>query len=289
MTRFVIPPSHTAPMTTITVHTDDYNDVSISRLDLDGKPVWIAREIGRALGYARGGDKLARNISRRWTRDFTEGVDYDRLTGELLERLRNLVPRLRRTRRVMILTRSGLEKVLARSAFEIAAPLRVWIEARLPGLQPKVTEPPATIHDGDLLEERRLRLAERQESRLASEQRARGLLLLLDAISETASDDEQKVYQIKMAQELAGRDFTSLLPPKAESWQTPTEIANRNQVTTNRVGRIISQLGLRDPETQPDRVEAYDNLAPGTGRIVTCYRYSPEAVAEIQTELEPSS
>jgi hypothetical protein len=261
-------------MTTITVHTDDYNSIPITRIELDGKPAWICREIGRALGYARGGEKLSRNVARRWTKDFVPGVDYDRLTGDLLERLRGLVPRLRRTRRVMILFRSGLDKVLARASFEIAHPLRMWLDGE------------AELAPQDPLEDRRLRLAELREARLASEQRARGLLLLLDAIAETATEEEVKVYQIKLAQELAGRDFTSLLPAKDERWTTPTQIARHNETTVQRVGRIISQLGLRDPETNPEQVEAYDNLARGTGRIVTCYRYGPEAVAQIESQID---
>jgi hypothetical protein len=271
-------------MTTITVQTDDYYSIPITRIELDGKSAWIAREIGRALGYARGGEKLSRNIARRWTRDFHAGVDYDRLTGTLLERLRGLVPRLRRTRRVMILFRSGLDKVLARAAYNIASPLRIWLEDKLPATRAEMGEErEAPIQD--LLQDRRLRLAETREARLASEQRARGLLLLLDAIAETATEDEVKVYQIKLAQELAGRDFTSLLPPKSEKWTTPTQIAKRNETSVQRVGRIISQLGLRD-EANPEQVEAYDNLAPGTGRIVTCYRYSPEAVAQIESQID---
>jgi hypothetical protein len=166
---------------------------------------------------------------------------------------------------------------------EIAYPLRIWLEDKLPAKQQSI-EPRMTT--SDLIEDRKLRLQETREQRLASEQRARGLLLLLDAIAETATEDEVKVYQIKLAQELAGRDFTSLLPPKSDKWTTPTQIAKRNETTVQRVGRIITQLGLRDPESHPEKVEAYDNLAPGTGRIVTCYRYSPDAVAEIEEEID---
>jgi prophage antirepressor-like protein len=272
-------------MTTITVQTDDYNSLPITRIELDGKSAWIAREIGRALGYARGGEKLSRNIARRWTKDFAEGVDYDRLTGELLERLRGLVPRLRRTRRVMILFRSGLDKVLARASFDIAYPLRIWLEDRLPARG----EEGEGRDTHDLFQDRRLRLEETREARLASEQRARGLLLLLDAIAETATEEEMKVYQIKLAQELAGRDFTSLLPPKSDKWTTPTQIAKRNETSVQRVGRIITELGLRDQRMHPDDVEAYDNLAPGTGRLVTCYRFGPYAVEQIEGRLDQQS
>ncbi len=274
-------------MTTITVQTNDFFSMPITRLELDGKSAWIAREIGRALGYARGGDKLSRNIARRWTKDFVAGVDYDRLTGARLEQLRGLVPRLRRTRRVMILFRSGLEKVLSRAPFEIAHPLSTWLKDQMEVHKEMVGD--AAQADAGFLEDRRLRLAEAREERLASEQRARGLLLLLDAIAETATEEEVKLYQIKLAQELSGRDFTSLLPAKMERFARPTEIARRNDTTIQRVGRIITQLNLRDPEAHPDQVEAYANLAPGTGRVVTCYRYGPDAVQKIESELDPQA
>ncbi len=275
-------------MTTITVQTEDFFSIPITRIELDGKSAWITRDVGRALGYARGGDKLSRNIARRWTKDFIEGADYDRLTGELLERLRGLAPRLRRTRRVMILFRSGLDKVLARAPFQIASPLRAFIDENLPEtLDPAVTVPAKKelVPRAGLLDERRLRIAEVREQRLASEQRARGLLVLLDAIARTATEEELKVYQIKLAQELAGRDFTSLLPSKTERFTTPTQIARQNETTVQRVGRIITELGLRNPEAHPETVEAYDNLAPGTGRLVTCYRYGAEAVEQIEASL----
>ena len=263
-------------MTSITVQTDLFHQIPITRLEMDGRSAWLAREIGQALGYPERGDKLARNIVRRWNQEFEEGVDYDRLTGESLQRLRGLVPRLRRTRRVLILFQTGLEKVLARTPYEISFPLRTWIEE---GVRPESSL--------DLLEERRLRWAEEKERRLASEQRARGLVLLIDAISETATKEELRLFQIKLAQELAGRDFSALIPTDVPEWSTPSQIAKRNGTSLGRVARAISDLGLRDPVAHPGLVESYKNLATNDGRQVVCYRYSPEAVAQIEKRIEP--
>lgn len=150
------------PMTKITVQTDYFDSISITRLELDGQSAWLARDIGRALGYARGGERLSRNIARRWTKDFVEGVDYDRLTGSVLERLRGLVPRLHRTRRVMVLFPSGLAKVLARSPLDIAHPLKTWLDDRLPA-----PEAPAA-------------------AQRVPDPRAKELLILLEAIADSA-------------------------------------------------------------------------------------------------------
>jgi hypothetical protein len=158
----------------------------------------------------------------------------------------------------------------------IGGPLRDWIRG---GRSEKDGVDITTV------EARRIELEEIRERRLAAENRARGLLILLDAIADTATAEDVKVFQIKLAQELAERDFTSMLPAKGDRWRTPTEIAKKNEATLHRIGQIISELGLRDPEKHPDLCAAYDTLAPKTGRIVTCYRYSPEAVDQIESEI----
>ena len=115
-------------MKKIEVRFAEYFSIPIETITIDDEAFWLGRSIGRALGYARNGEKLVRNIRRRWTRDFAIGIDYVDLTADTLERVRGLIPRLRRTRRVMLLSRQGLTKVLARASFDIAQPLAAWID-----------------------------------------------------------------------------------------------------------------------------------------------------------------
>lgn len=116
-------------MTTISVRTDDFKQSPVTMIVVDGLPRWLSRDVGRALGYARGGEKLSRNIQRRWT-EIERGPDYILLTGEELEAVRGMVPRLARTRRVLMLSRSGLDKVLGRTKLDIAQPFVAWLTER---------------------------------------------------------------------------------------------------------------------------------------------------------------
>lgn len=52
---------------------------------LDGRPCWIAREVGEVLGYAEEGKRLPRNISSDWADEAIEGKDFAILTGAELE------------------------------------------------------------------------------------------------------------------------------------------------------------------------------------------------------------
>jgi hypothetical protein len=135
------------------------------------------------------------------------------------------------------------------------------------------------------LETRRLELAERQEARIAAAQRAVGLSLLLESLAGRVAPGVLELFRVKIAQELAQQDFSSLLPKKDYLWETPSQIARRWGVPSRRVGKIISELGIRDPAAYPKMCEAYDNVATDTSRKVVCYRYSPEAVAMIERRL----
>lgn len=61
---------------------------SIPTYELEGQHAWLARDIGRALGYGREGRRLVGMITERWASEFIEGHDYLLLTGEELAGLR---------------------------------------------------------------------------------------------------------------------------------------------------------------------------------------------------------
>lgn len=136
-----------------------------------------------------------------------------------------------------------------------------------------------------ILETRRLELAERREARMAAAQRAVGLSMLLESIAGRVAPGVQELFRVKIAQELAQQDFSALLPKKSNQWETPSQIARRWNIPSQRVGKIITELGIRDPREHPEMCEAYDNLAPDTARKVVAYRYSPAAVAMIERRL----
>lgn len=148
-----------------------------------------------------------------------------------------------------------------------------------------MSENKTPIHEPEQHDARRLSLDERREARVAAAQRAVGISVLLEAIAGRVAPGVLELFRMKLAQELAQQDFSQLYPSKVALWETPTMIANRWGVSVQRIARVITELGIRDPGAHPDLCEAYDNLAPNTARTVVCYRYSSEAVTMIERRL----
>ena len=76
--------------------------------------------------------------------------------------------------------------------------------------------------------------------------------------------------------------FWKLQLTRLDWMKTPTQIAERNGVSAQKVVRIISALELRDHPTQSWK---YLNKADASNRTVVCYRYAPEAVTRIEAAL----
>ena len=47
-----------------------FEDIEIPTYVIDGKPCWLARDIGRLLGYSDDGGRLVRLISEEWSDEF---------------------------------------------------------------------------------------------------------------------------------------------------------------------------------------------------------------------------
>jgi prophage antirepressor-like protein len=70
------------------VHSNFEGD-NITALSYKGKPAVIAKQIGKALGYAQGGKQFVTNITREWANEFSE-EDYVIVSGEELSALKRL-------------------------------------------------------------------------------------------------------------------------------------------------------------------------------------------------------
>lgn len=66
-------------------------------------------------------------------------------------------------------------------------------------------------------------------------------------------------------------------------WETPTAIAARLGVSVQRVGRVITALGLRGADGLSRPI---GNKAAHSARRVTGYLYSPEAVERIRLAIQ---
>ncbi len=78
-------------MNTANAITADFEGTALTTIQYQGRPAWIANEIGAALGYARGGKRLVESITKDWGQEFANGTDYLVLHGKELRDFKALL------------------------------------------------------------------------------------------------------------------------------------------------------------------------------------------------------
>ena len=258
-------------------------------LERAGAPAWFASEVAAILGLA-GASELARQLALDWADEACEGRHWVRVDALELAELRSeleeaavvLPPSLEQACGSVLLRPAGVALAARRSlgrAGERAARLWTHLEGRvLAELRAAAPGQAALEAEAADIARARLDFERRRWEYQALEQ-------LCDALERDARVDPEVVWAYRVvAVEIAlGGDLWQLKPGLEHGWQSPTQIARRHLgVTAQRVGRIISLLGLRDSKVHS---KAVVNKAVGRERLVLSYLYSPAAVQLIEREL----
>jgi len=266
------------PLTTVTIHD---------------RPAWNAREVGEAIGYAQRGKRFASQITGEWADEFIEGQDYKVIGGKELQAFKALyfkgtgsVP-LASNRGMLVLFESGLHLALVKTRKPKGVQLRRFLadkvlpqlvrtgsyraeaEPQLPDLREQRLQQKAD------LEARRVAVLERNAQAEALREAVRALHNLgqIDAATLAA-------YEVQAAELVTGRDLSHLKPVGPTTWLTPTEIGRKLGLSGYRVGRLITELGLRGDF--PGLARSYPHTRPHMDRPVQCFAYSPAAVRRIE-------
>lgn len=268
-----------------------FEDHTITTLTYQGRPVWIAREIGVVCGYTQGGKRLATLISTEWADEYIEGIDYLLVTGSELAGLSELLSKgtqhvpFENRRGLLLLLEPGLYLALVKTRKPIGKRLRRFlVEHVLPQLardgrylpeHTAMTESEPV--EPKLLDVRRVELEERQFQ--VSELRT--TLANLEQLG-CISPEVQAAIQVCTAEVALGTELTPLKPVVADGWLSPSEIASQLGVTAHRVGLTITALGLRGVDGLSRTIL---NKARGHNRTVASYTYCPAAIDQIEAEL----
>jgi len=110
----------------------EFEGAPLPVFEVDGRPHWIAMQVGAALGYGKGGGELVGMISGEWKAEFT---DKDRcvLTGKNLKEFKALTgldgesPFSQHTRHLMLLTESGVTIATTLSRKPAGTRMRRWL------------------------------------------------------------------------------------------------------------------------------------------------------------------
>ena len=273
----------------------DFGGAQILAVTFKGVECVVARDLGRALEYSKDGKKLVDLIRDEWADEFQDGTDTFVLKDQEMRDFKALVPEYGPSRApsLTLLTTSGVDlvRILSRKP-ESKALRRKLVDEVFPSLRETGTyslpgaEPPhaATAYvakpDDPATMRAKARLAD--ATRRTAESKARALRRLLEFLGDDVDPKTRKVYEVKAAEIEVGQDLTRLLPVETEVWKSPSGIAADHDVTTNRVGRIVSELGIRGDERYCRTIA---NKSRSSVREVPSYLYNAEGLKRIETSI----
>ncbi len=110
--------------------TLDFEGKPLTTLTVNGRPAWLAREIGVGLGYAHRGDRFVSKLSGEWSGEFVDGLDVARLTGPELAALKVALGHDRipaATTKLVVLFETGVYLAVAKTDKPVGVRLRRFI------------------------------------------------------------------------------------------------------------------------------------------------------------------
>lgn len=125
-----------------------------------------------------------------------------------------------------------------------------------------------------------------RENRLATNQKILGYQLLID-VAEKECPEKSSIYRAKLAELLTGERIVNLLPEaKKTQWRSAEEIAGDiGGVTSNRIGRIISELWGKGRHPIEGVRDVRMSKAANNHKMIPQSFYSPDAINKIRGAL----
>jgi hypothetical protein len=256
------------------------------------QPCWQAGEIATILGLG-GASELARRLAIDWSADAREGehwirigeLELDELRFELCERGVIMTSSLAEARSALLLLEPGLALAVERcsESGRSSAGHRLLAHVR----ERVIPDLAALGRPSGSPLEREVAAIVRERLELERRRWAFGVLDgLCEALEQHGEVDAEVIWAYRVvAAEIALRgELWQLKPTIEHGWLSPKQIARRHLgVSSQRVGQVISLLGLRDSKFHS---KAILNKAAGRDRAVVSHLYSPAAVGLIERELK---
>lgn len=264
---------------------------SLITLDVNGRPAWQAGEVAALLGLG-GASELARRLAIDWADDAREGEHFLRI-GELeLDELRFVLhergvvmsANLAEARSALLLLEPGLALAVARTSESprggVGRRLLTHVRERVIPDVANIDRPHASAL------EREVAVITRERLELERRRWAYGVIeSMCEALERDGSIDADVIwaYRVVAAEIALDGELWQLKPSIEHGWLSPKQIARRHLgATSQRVGLVITQLGLRDSKVH---CKAVLNKAVGRDQAVVSHLYSPAAVGLIEREL----
>lgn len=273
-----------------------FNWRQLDTLLYGGEPAWLAGQVGDHLEYAHAGSRLCTLIRADWREDFVEGEQIHYLTGERLAAFKRALPAGDeivdpRTSRILLLTESGLDRVLLKSDKGLRVPFRRFLETEvLPRLRPEAEPPDESPHVASVIVLHAIppvAAPATREERLSDQLDLRERIFRSGALRETVrvlhaleqvDDTVRAAYEVRAAEIALGEDLPDLRPEPADRWYTASDIARATGMTPAVIGRVITTLGIRGA---PGLSKQVVTTTPDDDKTVLSYVYTERARALI--------
>lgn len=228
----------------------------------DGTDRFTAKSICRALGHSNASKAVSDLVHED---DLTTGYVIDS-SG--------------RRQEVNLVTESGMYALIFGSKLDSARRFKHWVTSEvLPALRKTGRyEAPAPTAGRTRAEAMLLNAKTRLH---------RELMRSIDEIhaSTPLAPETVSAAKASITETTFGKALPALKPPTLVEWFTPTQIAEQLGCTANRVGLIVSELGIRGNHEGVAR--AVLNKASHSDKTVTSYQYTPKAIELIAQKLAP--
>jgi len=256
---------------------ESFDGQELPVFEVDGKPNWIAKQVGAALGYAGDGRELPQSITQKWSDEFVEGDDFILLRGKELRDFKELCslgggsPLSPNTPHLMLLTEEGVYNCAILSRKPAGRRLRKWLKTEvLPQIARSgkyLAKPSADIdllrlESSERIEMKRLEIQRieaetaskkvdidhSRNERLCRKQESDAYRIVGKSMFENGdiSKSDLSKYQIHAAELLVGGRIERLHARDGSGpWKRARDLAREWKVSEQKVGRAAVALSLR--------------------------------------------
>ncbi|WP_373047201.1 Bro-N domain-containing protein [Vulgatibacter sp.] len=202
---------------------------------VNGRPCWIARDVGALLGYADDGRRLPSKIAGDWSEELIEGQDFAILTGSELEAFKQAaldtesVPS--RAPSLLLLFETGLHLVCLKTRSEVGRKLRRFLADEVL---------PQLVRTGEYSPEVSLADEERRTKR------ADLLFAIVGKLEQhgNLSPASKAELYARCYREATGEDAPALLPVVDSHPHTCTSVGAALGISHIKVGKIAREIGI---------------------------------------------